>query len=248
MGKPLVADALANGLRWTVFHWQSEQAFPGFSQFIQKALNVEAKALRGEMEVFLEMWGLAQTSETGPDWPEIEQLVGKALSPCAAYIGAMSSYLQRHTGFLLDGVNLFLKAFARDDTAAALGGEYIQAVADLDFKKHKVPHVANALLEAQLLSPKVIDGICRTIVVSKVQRLKGEAFKGRVLQAENMMQEARELGRAMGVQDDPRYVRHIGFLDVRIIAVLIGMPKVFEKVEFASLEEVAKDCLNISQN
>ena len=45
-GKPEVQDALANGLHWTVFHWQCEDAWPGFSQFAQKSLNTIAQSLR----------------------------------------------------------------------------------------------------------------------------------------------------------------------------------------------------------
>ena len=137
-------------------------------------------------------------------------------------------------------ISKYLKAFARDDTSASLGGGFTQAVADLDFKKHKVPHVANALLEAQLLSPKVVDGICRMVAVPKIVRLKAEASRQRVLQAEQMMEDARELGRQTKAQDDARYVHQLEFLDVRIIAVLLGMPKVSEKAEFTTREEASK--------
>ena len=244
MGKPAMAEALAKGLRWTVFHWQVEQAFPGFSQFVQKALNVEAKALRGEMEVFLEMWTQATTSaEAEVNWEEIENLVGKALSPCTSYIHTMSKHLQVHSGGLLEGINMFLKAFTRDDTAAALGGEFIQAVADLDLKRSKIPHVANALLEAQLLSPKIIDGICRSISVTKVAKLKSEHLRSKVLLAEQMMQNARELGKQLGLEENGLFVRQLGFLDVRLVCVLLDLSKTFEQAEWSSLEEVAKDLL-----
>ena len=242
LGRPEMGDAMANGLKWTKFHWQVDDAWPGFSQFVQKALNVEAKSMRGEAEIFLEMWELAVAGGLEHvAWGEIEELVAKALSPCSGYIPAMSKYLQVHSGGLLQQMNIFLKAFERDDTQACLGGEYIYAVADLDLRKTKIPHVAAALLEAQFLSSKVVDGMCRSIPLSKVSSLKKDGvMRAKVLQAEKMMQDARLIGAKMNRSEDSKFVRQLGFLDVRCISVLLNLGKTFEAVEWESLDDVSK--------
>ena len=52
-GKPEVSDAITNGLMWTLFHWQCEDAWPGFSDFAQKALNTTAQSLRRAFLIFI---------------------------------------------------------------------------------------------------------------------------------------------------------------------------------------------------
>ena len=135
-GRPQFEDALKGGLSWLVLQHEAERAWPGLSDFVQRALNVEVRGARSEIEVATDMWKMALLSlekKQNPDWGQIEAEAAKALPPCAPYIRALSMYLQAHTGDLLQDLSEFLKAFERNCCSAALGGEFLQAVSELGY-------------------------------------------------------------------------------------------------------------------
>ena len=78
--------------------------------------------------------------------------------------------------------------------------------------------------------------------MGKVQALKREGLRATFLESKDIMEKARDIGETFGIKDDPQYIRALGFVDVRCAAILTEQVKVFEKEEWATLEEVSQDC------
>ena len=224
--------------------YKLQLSHPSWEHVIQ-----EVTTTRGEIEIFREMWSMAEV-QAGPnndqtvDWKMITTNAAKALSPCSPYLASMAKCLQAHTGELLEDLGMFMKAFDRQDTSACLGGEFINALAELVFTtgpiKEHVPHVANALMEANYLSVRVVDNICRSVPVAAIKKLRSKGPQ--VKEAEQLLQKARQTGIKLQLSEDPHFVRALGYLNVRTVAHLLAMPRVWEQATWESLEDIAQDC------
>ena len=166
---------------------------------------------RTESEVLCEMWATATQQGQDRDWKEIEAVSCKGNPPCAQYIRALSKFLQTHTGELLSELQRFQKAFPRPGTQAAMGGEFLMAVGELDLGQEKVPTIAIALLETCLMSPKIVDGFYRTIPPSKAKMLKSKTTRKAVLRGEQVLEDARRLARKLGVLERPEATGLLGW-------------------------------------
>ena len=62
-----------------------------------------------------------------------------------------------------------------------------------------------------------------------------------MIKAEELMEKARDIGQRMGVTEHPQYARCVGFLDVRLVAFLLEMPKIWEEVEFDSMDAISEE-------
>ena len=59
---------------------------------------------------------------------------------------------------------------------------------------------------------------------------------------ETILEKARRTGEELQLSDEPKFVAALGYLNVRVVAVLLNMPKVWESREFDSFEAVVQDC------
>ena len=240
-GKPDFKQAVFHEMKWLVLHHQIEQAFPGLIDFVQKALNVTAQNQRGESEVMRDMWTIAEAMEDNVDWSIVEDSAERSLAPCTKYLPAMTKYLKAHSGTLLSEISPFLKMFERESAVPSLGGEYCMAVAEIKPPNHKVPYVGIALLKAGLISPKVVDGYARSIVPSKVEKLKSKKELGNLLKANAMLERGRQLAETMKVSEHANYHKHLGELEVRTVTILLHLGPVFETREWETMEQVEED-------
>ena len=124
---------------------------------------------------------------------------------------------------------------------ASWGGEFITAVAELDLARYKCPYVAFALIFANQLSPKVTDGVCKCPPISKVKHLKAKEMLHVVLKADRLLEQGRDSGKKLGLENDASYVKAMGHLWVRTAAFLTDQKQVWEAAVFDSLEAIAQD-------
>ena len=105
----------------------------------------------------------------------------------------------------------------------------------------RVPYLAIAGLKAAILSPKVVDGMAKSIPLNKLKALKTSSKKGEVFTADKILQKGREIGVMMGVSEHPSYPRLLGFLDIRIWALICDLPKVWESKTWGTMDEVSEE-------
>ena len=240
---PDAKQMLNEGLEWHWIHDQAPQAWPGLKEFLQKALNTEARLQRTEDETFHEMWHLYQSlDDTGSNkWEDIELLVVRALPPCSRYIKAMTQVLKTHTGAWLDEYADFCRVLA-PSSEAALGGELLQEVGLLDLGKgkKKVPLTAMAILCAARMGTKVVDGL--DISVGKAKSLRGAKYHAQVLKMEKILEDGRKLLDSMGLdRHATACVTALGWLSLRCVSVLCDMPKKWQRLEWEDMDAVSED-------
>ena len=239
-GRPEFQDALENGLELYVLHGQAEAAWPGLSAFLQKALNTEAKKERSELEGMMGMWHRATLVPAAScDWDELAASAAKGLGFWTNYTKAMASFLQQHTGCLLEDLSRFILVLKAKGN---LGGEFLWGLAKLQVKDHPIPHVAIATCMAQLMGPKVEDNFCRTIKSAHLTKLRSPQMKEKVLAAEAALEKSKGVVQALGVAEKTEAVYQLGMLNVRVIAQMLDLGTVYEKTKWESLESISEDC------
>ena len=167
------------------------------------------------------------------------------MPPCALYIGALTAYVKVNsggpTGELLQGLVKFSKVSACSEKGPSrtLGGEFLLKVAQLTFgPAENFPFVKNALLEANLQTDKVVDGICKLITPTMVGQLASKQKRDFVKECEQAMAEARQLCKAVSLPDELT-IKHVGQLDVGCIGFLIGKGKEIEGIEYKSVSAIS---------
>jgi hypothetical protein len=249
MNRESFKEACVKGLKWFVIHWQAPAVWPGLVKLVQSALNTHARGAQSEVEVMLDMFLQAQdaaASGADIDWRRIQEHACYSLPPCAPYIGVLSKYVQSNaggaTGELLQDLSKFQKAFAcsQHGPSRILGSEYIAKVGGLAFGSgEKYPYLQNACLEANLSSPKVVDGVCKLLLPSHLSTLTVQANRPSIKECETLMSDARKLCKKMSVDEATR-VLHVGKLDVRCILHLAKKGNEGEGKEYKSFSEIAQ--------
>ena len=248
-GRPQFKQALTKGLKWFQMHWSTPFIWPLLPRLIENALNTEARKNQSEIEVMLYMHKLmVQQIEAGltPNWSEIETNATASLPPCANYIGALTAYVKNNSGGmcgeLLNDLVKFSKTFGCDEKGAlrALGGEFIMAVANLNFGAlEKYPFVKNSLFELNLQSNHLIDNICKFITPAIVKSLLHKDKRHHVKLCECVMQQARTISSTLNLKEELA-IKSLGMLDVRCAGFLTGKGKALEGIDFNTVEEIEK--------
>ena len=200
-GREQFKEALDKGLRWFTMHWICPFVWPQLPDLAQNCLNTEARGQQSEIEIMLAMHKQMESylqAGLAVDWGDIEAKAKASLPPCASYIGALSTYVKLNSGGqsaeLLHELVKFSKTFACSEKGPlrTLGGEFLMKVATLSFGPlEKYPLVKNALLEANLQTDKVVDGICKMITPTMVSQLAKQGNRATVKKCEALMEQAR---------------------------------------------------------
>ena len=251
-GRPQFKQALTKGLKWFQMHWSTPFIWPLLPTLIENALNTEARKNQSEIEVMLYMHKLmVQQIEAGgtPNWSEIEANAQASLPPCASYIGSLTAFVKNNSGGmsgeLLKDLVKFSKTFGCDEKGAlrALGGEFISAVATLNFGGlEKYPFVKTSLFELNLQSNHLIDNICKFITPTIVKGLLHKDKRDHVKLCECVMQQARSISSSLNLTEELA-IKSLGMLDVRCAAFLTGKGKALEGIDFNTVEEIEKTFL-----
>ena len=225
------------------------EQFPGLEDFAQRALNTRAENQRGELEVLMDMskYAQRQMEQSGEvDWPKVRAAAACTLPKCSPYLSSMTEYLQTFGGSLLADLDAFFHTVHTSHHLAAWGGELFDALNSLAPKAGEVPlaYVTNAVLKAQKVGTKIQDGICRTISVSSISKIRGKAAAA-AREAEECMAQARDVVKKLNTEKT-RVAMHQ--LDIRTIVFLLQMKNPFEDAEMSSLEDITEACLRKTRN
>ena len=212
--------------------------FPAITDFCQKALNVEAKIARSDIEVMMEMHERSKGfPENAVDWKEIEKSAAAALPTCSGYVKHLSGFLQKYSGDLLPELASWLGCISA--SMGMLGGEFPKATNEVRCDAgESIPYLAIACMKAQKLSTRVEDGVCKSIPCSKIQAFSHKNMKKEVHLAERHLRVAREIVEKLGLRD--KALVPLGHLDVRIVLHLTGQKKLYEDREYPDLDAISQ--------
>jgi hypothetical protein len=167
------------GWLWTVVPWQAEMAWPGLPDLAQRALNASSSVASqcSELEVASSIAEFAGMQAVAGDvsWDRCIAAVAASNPPCSEYISIVAEYVRLFGGGTGAPMVKYLDAFAKAyGENRKIGQEFFTAVTQCNFSTSPLnlfPHVRTGVLAANLVSPKVIDGIARLLVKSDVSAL-----------------------------------------------------------------------------
>ena len=251
IGRPLFAEALKDGLKYRMIHWQAPYIFPDLVEFAQSALNTEVRGGQSEIEILLVLHQLAHAATSRGEqisWPKIEEQACKSMPQCKPWIAALSSYVSVNAGGtegqLLKELAQYAKAFGSGEKGPSrvLGSEFLSKLANLNFgagQRH--PYLLNACIETQLVAPpnRIIDGVCRLLLPTSLNDLTKKEARQSIINAEGMMTQARSLCQKLNVTGVAK-IKAVGKMDVRIIGFLTKKGREFEGHEYNSIGEIVE--------
>ena len=232
--RPAFKEALDKGLKSFVLNWQCQYAWPRLPDFIQGALNTEARNQQSEIEIMLAMHeAMMHALDSGKDvdWKVIQSTAGHCLPKCAPYIPTLASYVQNNgggiTAELLKELSQHQNTFKcnQGGVSRAMGSEFWMGLTRLNFGvAERCPYIQNAAVKANLCAPpnKIMDGFCRLITANMLSQLASKENKPKTFQAEKIMADARELIKALpGSVSEKLRVKLLGQLDVRCVTHIL---------------------------
>ena len=229
--RPEFREAVQAGLVWTVLHHQCDVAWPGptgLCSLIQGSLNTRAQSDQGEVEILLELSALREAAEAAgvePEWKAIVRSVQSTLPRCSSYVDELAKHVRVQAPELLVELQLFTKSHVRAAGPRACGVDFWNKLNGLKFGgTERYPYVMLSMVEANLHSPKVSDGLCKLISPTALSGLTNATNRENVRLAEQLMHHARRILETMGISEEPR-VSLIGRLDVRCALFLTKMGK-----------------------
>ena len=167
---------LTKGWRWTILPWQCECTWPCLPHLAQSALNAShgVASQATELEVAASIATFAAQAGGSVAFSTCVDAATASLLPCLPYIKCIGEYVRLYAGGagvpLIHYLDDFAKTFGE---SKRLGQDFIQAVTDISWGLHKPNlHVRTALLAANLISPRVVDGVARLLCKSDVEKLR----------------------------------------------------------------------------
>ena len=85
-----------------------------------------------------------------------------------------------------------------------LGGEYVDAKKKnitIPVGQKGIPYVAYALIKAQKISPKLVDGVCKSIPANKISSLRNKNMRSALEEAEKKLEVAREIVKTLQIEE-----------------------------------------------
>ena len=243
---------LEEGWTWTILPWQAEEVWPALPDLVQRSLNasnsIASQASELETACAVAEFAQMQANAGGTvDWEKAIEAACASMPPCANYIQTIGAYVKLYSGGghapMIHYLDEFAKAFGEN---RRLGEEFLQAVTEAKFGSASklYPHIRTGLLAANLVSPKIVDGLARLLVKSDVERLKAKANAAAVDFAENSLAEG--WTEAMRLVDDKHVTlekayQALGRFHSRTILRLTGKAKLgFEKKEFKTQDDIQR--------
>ncbi len=104
-------------------------------------------------------------------------------------------------------------------------------------KGERFPYLQHAAVCANLIAPKVTDGICKLLSPTNLSALTSKENRKLATEAESVMLESRELCQALNIPEAIR-VKCVGRLDVRCIYLITQKGKEGEGRVLKSISEI----------
>ena len=221
-----------DGWDWRVFPWQCRFAWPGLPEFMQRTLNSSHSVTSKSTELEV-MVGFAESDDQRDDKASFDEIVEgfRVCGPaCAPYIEHVATLARRIGGGKHAPVLYFLDRISKEyGENKMLGEEFVVAAAAFEVSKtEKVAFLRAALVAANLVTDKVVDGFSRLIVKTDVEKLKGKDAKPRSVEVDqsigrvwNIVEKAKDDGVISEEQGDLL----VGRFMMRNVLVLIDKQK-----------------------
>jgi hypothetical protein len=190
---------LEKGWEWQIVPAVVDEAFPKFARIAQKALNANNHTSTevGELETAVTLAETANDVSGDEDWQEIALDNVKALNvPCAPYSKAILDFVSFYGGGPGAPLVAFMDGFAKQFKAHVnLGEQYWHCMAYTEFpeKTEKFPLIRVAYGLANLVSPKVEDGIARLLGKSDWTKISSKAMLKEAHAMEKVLKEGKEI-------------------------------------------------------
>jgi len=245
-GRPEFQYNVEHGMIWTVIHWAVEVVWPNMPTYIQRALNIHAKGIVGEVECLLSMAQMASASGEEPDWPSIEENIRTGLPACGSYLNLLSKYLVDYSGGedgeLIQDLSAFRNAFAKPEEGQPdkiLGSEFWAKLVSIRFGDDKAPLVVTAVVKSMLAAPTCIDGVVKFLSPGDVGQIGSRRKREEVMKAEKLMGDVRDICRGAWLSYE-HDVRLRGLVDTRCIVLLTGKHLSLEQRKFETFDDIVK--------
>ena len=161
---PFLAEVLEKGYDWTIIPWYASKVWPNLPSLAEKALNSDnlVAASPSEMETALAIAQFAKQQGDQVNWSECE-LAAKAMLPaCMRYMWVITDFVKFFGGGAGAPLVVYLAHFARQFSAnLVIGQQFFTSVVQVQFptQTSRYPSVRASLIAANLVSPKVVDGL-----------------------------------------------------------------------------------------
>ena len=163
-----------------------QERFPRLPALIQQALNA-TNSVAAETSELETASTIATYFSSGADYDAAINAAASSYPACHQYIATIGKYVRQFGGGADAPMINFLGLFAREFGASRiLGAEYWNAVTDLSLPSATTtyPHLRCAMLAANLISPKVVDGVARHLMKGDVDSMKQKKLQPTVAQLE----------------------------------------------------------------
>ena len=176
-------DIVDNGWEWLVLHREVDEKVPELASFVQLTLNAAQGVAHApsELEIMMHLVERVGALQQGAGSAQWETIVAEAASVLPEAPTVTMSACAQFCRFFAGGSNApvvrFLHEFAlKYGATKRLGEEFINAVATVRLSSNLSGHALGraALLAANLVSPKVVDGVARLVSKTDVNRLAGK--------------------------------------------------------------------------
>ena len=239
---------LEKGWSWTVVPWPVEATWPSMPDLAQRALNaansVASQASELEVAASIAEFAAMELAVNGSiDWGRCGTAAVAGLPPCTDYVTTLVEYVRLYGGG--DGAPMvkYLDEFSkRYGENKRLGEDFIKGVTETVFSaSRRVPHLRTAFLAANLVSPKVVDGVAKLLVKSDIEKLKSKDLASKVDASESEMATAWSIVEKLWESDISRESLYpvVGRFHCRVVLWVTSKGKLgFEKKEYKTLEEI----------
>lgn len=193
-GDPALLSMCSKGWTWVILPWQVEATWPSLPDLAQRALNASnaVASQASELETACAIAEFAQMHRAAgaeADWQSCVAAAAASMPPCVDYIGVLGKYVRLYGGGegapLVRYLDDFAKQFGEN---RRLGQEFMTAVTETTFAATRLhPFLRVALVAANLVSPKVVDGIAKLLVKTDVERLRSKDLASSIDEVEGAM-------------------------------------------------------------
>jgi hypothetical protein len=236
-----MAAVLDNGFENTVFKDAAIVVWPRLADYAQRALNAmhSVASLSTEMEVSSAIGEFAERYEgtlTTDDWKVCAAAAVSGTEQCAEYVDALVTLNQIYGGGpgspIVKELDLFSKCLGQN---VRIGEEVMRAVVGIKFDDVAIfGRLRQAILAANLSTPKIQDGIAKCILKGDITKLKSIP-KADLFTHEADMQHARALVEQYIPGDVLPFWRFV----VRLVCFLVRKGKdSFEAREYTSIDDI----------
>ena len=245
-----LASMVKTGWAWTVLPFQCEDTWPGIADIFQRALNASNNVgdAATELEVASSIAayaGVAASAGESPDWNACVAAATAGAPSCSLYADVLAEYCRKYGGGRGSPMVFQLDAFAKKHSMnLKLGQEFWTAVVETEFSEsNALPRIRNALLIAQLTSPKHVDGVAKMLTKSDVSGLVRDRKKVQTLihleKTFGLVQELVEKLIERSVIPASSAMDSLSLYQIRCITFVVGKAKqTFEGKQWDSLEQI----------